>query len=101
MVVTGALLPQNDPPTGASVPTANRAARDGIALGNLIDELQNERVEWDYWLRQIESEKLELRGRKIGVYVEDQALPSDHTSHYEDSRQLKPESRRSVMHVVL
>lgn len=62
-----------------------KACEHGVQLENLIDELSNERREWDDWLREIESDKLEHRGRKIGVYVEDFDLPDGHTSHYDDS----------------
>jgi hypothetical protein len=57
----------------------------GTPLMTLIDELHTERFEWYDWLRQIESDKLERRGAKIGVYVEDQPLPDGRSFHHDDS----------------
>jgi hypothetical protein len=62
-----------------------RDARRGIPLREAIDDFGSDGVEWEDWLRQIESDKLERRGAKIGVYVEDQPLPDGQPFHHDDS----------------
>ena len=52
---------------------------------NLYNKLSSQREEWNDWLREIESQKLEARGRKIGVFVEDIPLPYGKHSHYSQS----------------
>jgi len=46
-----------------------RDARRGVPLSKALDEYGNDSAEWEDWLRQIESENLEKRGRKLGIYI--------------------------------